>query len=88
MTMLIKPGYDGPYVLILDQEGPEIPVHVGQEFQVDDDLVEVYSGTPPHKPGSTGRVHCRYKNRKHMDREWFPGVIECRWRKLKAGEVL
>jgi hypothetical protein len=85
--MLIKSGYDGMYVLVMDQEGPEIQVHDGQEFRVYDDIVQVYGGTPPHKPGSTGRVLCRYKTSKHMDREWFPGVIECRWRKLRPSEV-
>lgn len=41
------------------------------------DVWTVKGFTAPHRPGSTGRVHCADKD--GFDRAFYPGVIDAEW---------
>jgi hypothetical protein len=54
-------------------------VYVGDKFFTrDGDEVILRGGTPPHKPSSTGRVHC-YEPARDLDHYWFPSVLDLTW---------
>lgn len=55
---------------------------VGETYTTKDGAkMLLVSGTPPHKPGSTGRVYVKEINSpfRFNDREFFPNVISMKW---------
>ena len=69
-------GYDGKLWLLID-DVTQISVKVGdirESFRGEKAIME--DGTPPHKPGSTGRV------RTSEGAEFYPGVYGCKWMKV------
>ena len=69
-------GYDGKLWLLID-DVTQISVKVGdirESFRGEKAIME--DGTPPHKPGSTGRV------RTSEGAEFYPNVYGCKWMKV------
>ena len=58
--------------ILVDNFGQQIEVgETRQDFRGDLDVI--LGGTPPHKPGSTGRVHVE------SGREYYPSVFNLLW---------
>lgn len=58
--------------ILVDNFGQQIEVgEIRQDFRGDFDVV--LSGTPPHKPGSSGFVHVK------SGREYYPAVFGLLW---------
>jgi hypothetical protein len=61
--------------ILKDQEGNDVTI--GDDFKTfRGEPCTLKGGSPPHKPGSTGRVYVQIGE---GGREFFPGVINLRW---------
>jgi len=63
--------------LVYTETGTE--VKVGDEVEVDGEMLEVTYFREPHKISSSGKVSVRRANTDEMSREYFVGVIRAEW---------
>ena len=69
-------GYDSNIWLLID-DVTQVSIKRGQALaDFRGDKAVIAGGTPPHKPGSTGRV------RTSEGAEFYPNVYGCKWMKV------
>ena len=69
---------------ILEREnGEEVDIDTPLvDFRFNDDY-KLLGGTPPHKPGSTGKVYVSEgQGPDKFTSTYYPGVFKLRWRKI------
>ena len=67
---MLKHGWDGNYTLLYDNG---TPVELGDTVDLDGKAFKVTWATPPHKPGSIGKIAVG-------NREYFVTVFNMRWK--------